>query len=76
MSKIIRLSLAKVEGYFSGSQTCSALLGVGSEALSRSGLDKAVLDREMGIIPVCYAVTYAVSNILLVIWGLLTVILI
>lgn len=45
-------------GLFSGSQTCSALLGVGSEALSRSGLDKAVLDKELGIIPVCYAVTY------------------
>ena len=45
-------------GLFSGSQTCSALLGVGTEALGRSGLDKTVLDRELSIIPVCYAVTY------------------
>ena len=45
-------------GMFSGSQTCSALLGVGSEALGRLGLPKEILDKELNIIPVCYAVTY------------------
>lgn len=45
-------------GLFSGSQTCSALLGVGSEAITRLGLPKDVLERETNIIPVCYAVTY------------------
>lgn len=45
-------------GMFSGSETCSALLGVGTEALNRIGLPKDVLSRELNIIPVCYAVTY------------------
>lgn len=55
---ILGYSKGETIGLFSGSQTCSALLGVGSEALSRSAIDKSVLDRELGIIPVCYAVTY------------------
>lgn len=45
-------------GLFSGSQTCSALLGVGSEAIQKLGLPEAEVRRELGIIPVCYAVTY------------------
>ncbi|MDE6299433.1 MAG: aspartate-alanine antiporter, partial [Muribaculaceae bacterium] len=45
-------------GLFSGSQTCSALLGVGSEAIGRIGLSTEAYNREMNIIPVCYAVTY------------------
>lgn len=45
-------------GMFSGSQTCSALLGVGSEALGRIGLSADELKRQTDIIPVCYAVTY------------------
>ena len=45
-------------GMFSGSETCSALLGVGTEALNRIGLPKDVLSKELNIIPVCYAVTY------------------
>lgn len=45
-------------GLFSGSQTCSALLGVGSEALGRLNMPEAELRSEQNIIPVCYAVTY------------------
>lgn len=45
-------------GLFSGSQTCSALLGVGGEAIQKIGLAPEVLKRELDIIPVCYAVTY------------------
>lgn len=58
MSIIMGYSKGETIGLFSGSQTCSALLGVGTEALSRYGLDQATLDRELSIIPVCYAVTY------------------
>lgn len=58
MSIIMGYSKGETIGLFSGSQTCSALLGVGTEALSRYGLDHATLDRELSIIPVCYAVTY------------------
>ena len=45
-------------GMFAGSQTCSSLLGVGSEALGRIGLSPDNLKNQLGIIPVCYAVTY------------------
>lgn len=55
---LLGYSKGETIGLFSGSQTCSALLGVGTEAISRYGLEKTVLDRELGIIPVCYAVTY------------------
>lgn len=45
-------------GLFSGSQTCSALLGVGSEAIQKLGFPVDVTTRELNIVPVCYAVTY------------------
>lgn len=58
LSYIFNYTKGETVGLFSGSQTCSALLGVGSEAITRLGLSKEVLDRETNIIPVCYAVTY------------------
>lgn len=51
-------SKGETVGLFSGSQTCSSLLGVGSDAISRLGLPEAELKSELNIIPVCYAVTY------------------
>ncbi len=45
-------------GLFSGSQTCSSLLGVGSEAIQKLGLPAETVTRELNIVPVCYAVTY------------------
>lgn len=58
MAKVMGYTKGETVGLFSGSETCSALLGVGSEALEKLGLSKADLDRELNIIPVCYAVTY------------------
>ncbi len=58
ISYFMGYSKGETIGLFSGSQTCSALLGVGTEALGRLGLPKETLDRELNIIPVCYAVTY------------------
>lgn len=58
MAKVMGYTKGETVGLFSGSETCSALLGVGSEALERFGLDKPILDKELNIIPVCYAVTY------------------
>lgn len=55
---LFNYSKGETLGLFSGSQTCSALLGVGSEAIQKLGLPPEVLQREMNIIPVCYAVTY------------------
>lgn len=45
-------------GLFSGSQTCSSLIGVGSEAISKLPLDSITKNAQLAIIPVCYAVTY------------------
>lgn len=58
MSKLLGYSKGETVGLFSGSETCSALLGVGAETISRLGLPADVLKRELDIIPVCYAVTY------------------
>lgn len=58
IAKIFAYTKGETVGLFSGSQTCSALMGVGSEALQRLGLSKEMLDKELNIIPVCYAVTY------------------
>ena len=45
-------------GLFAGSQTCSSLIGVGSEAISKLPIDEAAKQAQTSIIPVCYAVTY------------------
>lgn len=58
ISYIMAYTKGETVGLFSGSQTCSALLGVGSEAIQKLGLPAETLKQEMGIIPVCYAVTY------------------
>lgn len=55
---VLKYSVGETVGLFSGSQTCSALMGVGSEAISRMPLAESVKARELSIIPVCYAVTY------------------
>lgn len=58
MSWLLGYSKGETVGLFSGSETCSALLGVGSEAIQKFGLPADVLKEQMDIIPVCYAVTY------------------
>lgn len=58
LANIMGYSKGESVGLFSGSQTCSALLGVGSEVISRIDIPDDVRDRQLNIIPVCYAVTY------------------
>lgn len=58
IAKLMAYGKGETVGMFAGSQTCSALLGVGSEALGRLGLPADTLRRQLDIIPVCYAVTY------------------
>ncbi|MDE6247215.1 MAG: aspartate-alanine antiporter [Muribaculaceae bacterium] len=55
---IMKYNKGETIGLFSGSQTCSSLLGVGSEALGRMGFSAESLKEQLDIIPVCYAVTY------------------
>lgn len=45
-------------GLFGGSQTCSSLIGVGGDAVSRLPMSEAAKNQNISIIPVCYAVTY------------------
>lgn len=58
IAKIMGYGKGETVGMFSGSQTCSALLGVGSEAIQKIGLNQGELKAQLDIIPVCYAVTY------------------
>ncbi len=58
IAHIMGYSKGESVGLFSGSQTCSALLGVGSEVISRLDLPESVRHEQLNIIPVCYAVTY------------------
>lgn len=58
MATLFHYTKGETVGLFSGSQTCSALLGVGTEAISRLGFPADVTTRELNIVPVCYAVTY------------------
>lgn len=58
ISEIMGYSKGETVGLFSGSQTCSALIGLGSEAINNLNIPQLEKDRELAIIPVCYAVTY------------------
>ena len=58
ISYIMAYSSGEATGLFSGSQTCSAVLGLGSEAISKLPLPEVVKQRELNMIPLCYAVTY------------------
>ncbi|MDE6555738.1 MAG: aspartate-alanine antiporter [Duncaniella sp.] len=50
-------------GVFSGSQTISAVIGVGSDTLKSLGLPEDRLQYLTGMIPACYAVTYIFGTI-------------
>lgn len=63
LAKYMGYSKGETVGLFAGSQTCSSLLGVGSEAISKLGLPAAESSRQLNIIPVCYAVTYVFGTL-------------
>lgn len=56
--KLMGYTKGESVGLFSGAETCSALLGVGSEVISRMDMPEAARITNLNIIPVCYAVTY------------------
>ncbi|MDE6099671.1 MAG: aspartate-alanine antiporter [Paramuribaculum sp.] len=58
IARFMDYSKGETIGLFSGSQTCSALLGVGTEAIGKMNLPADSLSGQLNIIPVCYAVTY------------------
>lgn len=63
ISKLLSYSSGQTVGLFSGSQTCSSLIGVGSEAIQNGAGTQAAKDVELGLVPVCYAVTYVFGTL-------------
>lgn len=62
--KIFKFNPAFILGCCAGTRTCTASLGAVQDALGST------------LPTIGYTVTYAVSNVLLIIWGLLTVLLV
>lgn len=58
LALLMGYSKGETVGLFAGSQTCSALIGLGSEAINNLPLSDAAKQHELDFIPVCYAVTY------------------
>lgn len=63
LAKLFSYSVGETVGLFSGSQTCSSLIGVGGEAIGNYPGSEAFKERELDIIPVCYAVTYVFGTL-------------
>lgn len=63
-AKIMNYNAAIATGLFSGAQTISAVIGVGTDTInSLPSLDAATKKEWIDIIPVCYAVTYVFGTI-------------
>lgn len=63
-AKIMNYNAALATGLFSGAQTISAVIGVGTDTISSlPDLDAATRKQWIDIIPVCYAVTYVFGTI-------------
>lgn len=68
---VITVGIAKLLGYnpgeaiglFSGAQTISAVIGVGTDAINTLSVSPTEKEAWLNIIPVCYAVTYIYGTI-------------
>ncbi len=58
LAHLFSYSVGESIGLFGGSQTCSSLIGVGSDAIKNLNISDAQKQHETNILPVCYAVTY------------------
>lgn len=63
MGKIMGYNVGETIGLFSGSQTISAVIGVGTDTMTSMGMDTATKKAMTDIIPVAYAVTYVFGTI-------------
>ncbi|MDE6243038.1 MAG: aspartate-alanine antiporter [Muribaculaceae bacterium] len=57
-AKLMAYNAGEAVGLFSGSQTCSSLMAVGSDAISKLPTPDEVKKQMLDMVPVCYAVTY------------------
>lgn len=62
-AKIMGYSQGETVGLFSGSQTCSALIGLGTESIQNLPVSADVKANEISLIPICYAVTYIFGTV-------------
>lgn len=62
-AKLMGYNTGETIGLFSGAQTISAVIGVGSDTMSSIGMSPAEKKQMIDIIPVCYAVTYVFGTI-------------
>lgn len=63
-AKIMHYDAALATGLFSGAQTISAVIGIGTDTINNlPQLDAATKKEWIDIIPVCYAVTYVFGTI-------------
>ncbi len=56
-------NIGEAVGLLAGSQTMSAVIGVGTDTINTLGISEAQKQAWLGIIPVCYAVTYVFGTI-------------
>ncbi len=62
-AKLMGYNPGEAIGLFSGAQTISAVIGVGTDTMSTLGLSKDHVKEWTAMIPVCYAVTYVFGTI-------------
>jgi putative transport protein len=63
LAKPMGYDAGQAAGLFAGSQTVSAVIGVGSDTISTLALNPEVKKSMINAIPVCYAVTYLFGTI-------------
>ena len=63
IAKILGYNAGMAAGLFSGAQTISAVIGVGTDTISSLDIPSAEKAKWIDLIPVCYAVTYIFGTI-------------
>lgn len=63
VSKLMHFDKGVAAGLYAGSQTVSAVIGVGSDTIKASVSDSDIADKMIHLIPSCYAVTYVFGTI-------------
>ena len=63
IAKLLGYNAGMAAGLFSGAQTISAVIGVGTDTISSLSIPSAEKAKWIDLIPVCYAVTYIFGTI-------------
>lgn len=63
MARWMSYGAGEAVGLFGGSQTCSSLMAVGSDAIGRLPEPESVKQTMLTLMPICYAVTYVFGTL-------------